>query len=67
MIGFILAAPIAWWLMGMFLSQFAYKIEMGVGMFAMALGSALLIALLTVSYKSIKAAIRNPVRSLRYE
>jgi putative ABC transport system permease protein len=66
-IGFVLAAPVAWFFMNMFLEQFAYKIEIGPSMFLISLGSALVIALLTVSYKSIKAAIRNPVKSLRYE
>lgn len=66
-IGFVLAAPVAWFLMNMFLDQFAYKIELGPGVFLLAFSAAISIAMLTVSYKSIKAAIRNPVRSLRYE
>jgi putative ABC transport system permease protein len=66
-IGFVLAAPVAWLFMNMFLEQFAYKIEIGASMFLISLASALVIALVTVSYKSIKAAIRNPVKSLRYE
>jgi putative ABC transport system permease protein len=62
---FVLAAPLAWWMMTKWLSSFAYRIEIGIGSFILAGGTALLIAWLTVSYQSIKAAIVNPVKSLR--
>ena len=65
LIAFVLATPVAWWMMSQWLSGFAYRIEMGVGSFVLAGGVALLIAWLTVSYQSIKAAIVNPVKSLR--
>jgi putative ABC transport system permease protein len=66
-IAFLLAAPLSWWMMDQWLSGFAYRITMGVGAFAMAGALALGIAWLTVSYQSIKAAIVNPVRSLKSE
>lgn len=67
LIGFVLSAPVAWLVMNSFLEEFAYKIELGPGIFLLGLGITLLIAMLTVSYRSIKAAIVNPVKSLRYE
>lgn len=63
----ICAFPIAWWLMNNWLQNFAYKIDIGWGVFAVAGLSALLIAFLTVSYQAMKAAIRNPVTSLKTE
>jgi putative ABC transport system permease protein len=66
-IAFLLAAPLSWWMMDQWLNGFAYRITMGVGAFAMAGSLALGIAWLTVSYQSIKAAIVNPVRSLKSE
>jgi putative ABC transport system permease protein len=66
-IGFFVAAPFAWLAMRAFLEQFEYKEEMGPGIFIMGLVITLFIAMVTVSYKSIKAAIVNPVKSLRYE
>jgi ABC-type antimicrobial peptide transport system permease subunit len=66
-VGFLFAAPLGWLAMNAFLSEFAYKIEMGPGIFLTGLGITLLIAMLTVGYKSFRAAIRNPVNSLRYE
>jgi putative ABC transport system permease protein len=65
--GFIIASPIAWYLFNQWLADFEYRIEIGPGIFAIAGGAALLIALLTVSWQSIKAAIANPVESLRSE
>ena len=49
------------------LEQFAYRIELGPDVFIVAGGAALAIALLAVSYQSVKAAIADPVESLRYE
>ncbi len=66
-IGFVLAIPIAWYAMNLWLADFAYRIEIGPGIFALAGGAALMIALLTVSWQSIKAALANPVDSLRNE
>jgi putative ABC transport system permease protein len=65
LIAFVLASPLAWWMMSEWLGSFAYRIELGAGAFIVAGAIALLIAWLTVSYQSIKAAIVNPVKSLR--
>lgn len=66
-LGFVLAAPLSWFVMTKWLDNFAFKISLGPAMFAAGFGITLLIALLTVGYKSLKAAIVNPVRSLKYE
>lgn len=66
-IAFLIAAPIAWIVMDSWLEDFAYRINMQWWMFAFAGFAALLIALLTVSFHAIKAAIVNPVKSLRTE
>jgi len=62
-----IASPIAWWLMNKWLQDFAYKINVNWWVFVLAGIIALFIALVTVSYQSIKAAIANPVKSLRTE
>lgn len=67
LIGFLVATPIAWYTMNQWLADFAYRIDIGPGIFAVAGGAALLIALLTVSWQSVKAAVSNPVDSLRSE
>ncbi len=61
----IIASPIAWWLMKKWLMDFAYRIDIHVGVFLTAGFVAILIALLTVSFQAIKAAMANPVESLR--
>lgn len=66
-IGFVIAVPIAWYSMNQWLQDFAYRIEIGRGIFAIAGGAALLIALTTVSWQSIKAALMNPADSLKNE
>jgi putative ABC transport system permease protein len=66
-ISFIIAIPMAWWAMDKWLQDFAYRIEIGWWIFALAGGFSLLITLLTVSYQAIKAALANPVKSLRTE
>ncbi len=66
-IGFVLAVPLTYFAMTRWLADFAYHIEPGVGVFVLAGLLALAIALVTVSYQSIKAALRDPVKSLRYE
>ena len=63
----LLAWPVAWYAMNRWLQDFAYRINIGWWIFALAGGVALLIALLTVSTQAIKAALANPVESLRYE
>jgi len=66
-IGFMLAAPCAWYVMNQWLNAFAYKITIGPSIFAMGLTVTLLIALITVGYRSLKAATVNPINSLRSE
>jgi len=63
----VLATPLAGWAMYRWLADFAYKIELQWWMFASAGGLAILIALLTVSFRAMKAALVNPVTSLRAE
>jgi len=66
-LGFLIAAPVAWWVMNRFLDEFAYKIKIGPGVFVIGLLATMVIALLTVGYRSFKAAVVNPVKSLRSE
>lgn len=63
----MLAFPIAWWVMDQWLEDFAYRISIQWWMFALAGFSALLIALMTVSFQAIRAALTNPIESLRGE
>ncbi len=65
LIAIIIASPIAWYVMDKWLQGFAYKIDLAWWMFGLAGFLAIAIALLTVSFQSIKAALMNPVRSLR--
>jgi putative ABC transport system permease protein len=66
-IAFIIACPIAWYAMHMWLQSFAYKTTLSWWVFFAAGIAALLLALFTVSVQSYKAASRNPVESLKYE
>jgi putative ABC transport system permease protein len=66
-ISILIASPIAWYAMNQWLNDFAYKIDIEWWMFAMAGLVAVGIALLTVSFQSVKAALTNPVKSLRSE
>ncbi|MGD8777470.1 MAG: ABC transporter permease [Ignavibacteria bacterium] len=66
-IGSCIACPIAYYLMSKWLQDFAYKIDLSLWVFVLSGGIALVIALATVSFQAIKAAIANPVESLRYE
>ena len=66
-IAFILATPLAWWGMHKWLEAFAYKVTLSWWMFAMAGMLSIVIALVTVSFQAIKAALANPVKSLRSE
>ena len=67
LIAAIIAFPVAWWVMHIWLADFAYRVDIGWWVFVVAGVAALLIALLTISFQSIKAAIANPVKSLRTE
>jgi len=66
-IAFVLATPLAWWAMHKWLESFAYKVPVSWWMFAVAGLLSTVIALLTVSFQAIKAAVANPVKSLRSE
>jgi len=66
-VSIVLATPVAWWAMNKWLQDFAYRITISWWMFAIAGAVAILIALFTVSFKAIKAAMANPVDSLRSE
>ncbi|MFD2600290.1 ABC transporter permease [Sphingobacterium corticis] len=67
LIAIIIASPIAWWAMNKWLEDFAYRIDIQWWMFALAGVLAIAVALLTISYQAIRAAITNPVNSLRDE
>jgi putative ABC transport system permease protein len=66
-IAILIASPIAWYFMNQWLADFAYRINISWWVFILAGVTAVLIALLTVSFQAIKAAIANPVKSLRTE
>ena len=66
-VAIVVASPVAWYAMNRWLNDFAYKIDIGWWVFALAGALAIGIALLTVSFQSIKAALMNPVKSLRSE
>jgi putative ABC transport system permease protein len=63
----LIAFPVAWWAMNNWLADFPYRVAISWWIFAIAGFSALAVALLTVSFQSIKAAVANPVKSLRSE
>ncbi|MDG5492738.1 ABC transporter permease [Psychroserpens sp. SPM9] len=66
-IAFVVATPIAWWAMHQWLQNYAYRIDLNIWRFLVAGGIAVLIAMLTIAGKTIKAATSNPVKSLRTE
>jgi putative ABC transport system permease protein len=66
-LSFVIAAPLAWYFMHRWLEDFAYHTNLNIWVFLLAGICALLIALFTVSFQAIKAAIANPVKSLRTE
>lgn len=61
----LIASPVAWWAVKTWLSDFAYRIDMEWWMFAVAGALAVVIALFTISFQSIRAALTNPVKSLK--
>ena len=66
-IAFVIASPVAWWIMHSWLQDFAYRINISGWIFLGAGILAIIIALGTISFQAIKAAIANPVKSLRTE
>jgi ABC-type antimicrobial peptide transport system permease subunit len=67
MTAILIASPLAWWFMKFFLQQFEYRTDLSWWILVAAGISVLLIALLTISFRSVKAALSNPVKSLRTE
>jgi putative ABC transport system permease protein len=63
----LVAFPLAWWAMNSWLADFAYRVNIGWWIFILAGVLALLIALTTISIQAIRAAITNPIKSLRTE
>ncbi|GEO09200.1 ABC transporter permease [Segetibacter aerophilus] len=66
-IAFVIATPIAWYLMHQWLQDFVYRIDISWWIFIIAGAASLIIALITVSFQAIKAAISNPIKNLRTE
>ncbi len=66
-IAIVITTPVAWWLMHEWLQQFAYRVQIGWWVFLIAGLLSTLIALITISFQAVKAAIANPVKSLRTE
>jgi putative ABC transport system permease protein len=67
LLSLLIAFPVSWWLMDNWLQGFAYRIHITPNVFLVAGGSIILITLFTIGFQSIKAAIANPVKSLRTE
>ncbi len=67
LVAFLISSPVAWYSANWWLKNYTYKVEVGVEMYLLAGASSFLIAWLTMSYQSIKAASTNPVTSLRSE
>ena len=67
LIAAVIAFPFAWYFMREWLQDFAYRVDMGWWVFVAAGATALVIALVTISFRAIKAALANPVKSLRTE
>ena len=62
-----IATPVAWWLMNRWLQNYAYRTAISTWIFGLAAAVAFIIALVTISLQAIKAAVANPVKSLRTE
>ncbi len=66
-IAILIGFPVAWWVMHIWLQEFAYRINIGSSVFLIAVAAVCGVIFLTVSYQAIKAALANPVKSLRTE
>jgi putative ABC transport system permease protein len=66
-IAFLISVPLSWWAMNNWLQTFAYRISIGVGVFLIAGATVIVVTLMTISFQAIRAAIANPVKSLRTE
>ena len=67
LLSFVVAAPVAWYLMSRWLADFEYRISIGAGIFLLAMAGSILIAWITVGYRAVRAALTNPVKSLKSE
>ena len=67
LISALMSCPVAWYFSYEWLADFPYRVEMSVLAFLLAIGAAFLIALTTVAYQAVKAALANPVQSIKYE
>ncbi|MEO6136338.1 MAG: ABC transporter permease [Ginsengibacter sp.] len=67
LVGFLVAVPVAWYMMDGWLQNFVYRVKISPGVFLLAGVFAIVVAWLAVGYKSVKAALANPVKSLRSE
>lgn len=67
LVAFAVAGPLAWYFMNQWLSGFAYHVSVGAGTLVLALFATLVVALATVSYRAVRAAVANPSQSLRSE
>jgi ABC-type antimicrobial peptide transport system permease subunit len=67
MVACFIAVPLAYYFLNQWLQKYEYRTEISWWVFAVAIGGALSITLLTVSFQAIKAAVANPVKSLRTE
>ncbi len=66
-VSFLIATPVAYYMMNSWLQNFVFRIPLSAGVFVLAVVSSLVVAWLTVGYKAVKAALANPVKSLRSE
>lgn len=64
-LAFIIAVPVAWWMMNKYLQEFSYRIKIGPEIFALAMLSSITVAILTAGYRAVKTALTSPVKSLR--
>jgi putative ABC transport system permease protein len=66
-IAFVIATPFAYYFMHAWLQNFSYRVNLGVGIFLLAILFSILVAWITVGYRAVRAAMANPVKSLRTE
>ncbi len=67
LLSFVIAAPVAWYLMTRWLADFEYRIPLGASIFLLAIVGSIAIAWITVGYRAVRAALANPVKSLKSE
>jgi putative ABC transport system permease protein len=66
-VAFVIAAPLAWYFMNSWLDNFAYRVHIGWTVFLIAILASMLVAWISVGYKALRAAVANPIKSLRTE